>query len=314
MRRMKKGPAQRAMTFQSKELDIFFAEHTPAVEEYLREYLSKMRHYPEVLYEAMEYSLFAGGKRVRPLLCLAGYMLFDDNWNKALPVASALEMIHTYSLIHDDLPAMDNDQMRRGKPTLHCEFNEYTAILAGDALLNMAFELLSDPESWKDIQASTQLEIIHSIGTASGAPGMIGGQMADIMTEKESLPVDLAMLEFIHTHKTGSLISVSLLSGARLSEKASEEEYKTLKEFSHLLGLLFQVVDDLLDVTGDEMEMGKNTHKTSEKMIYPRLIGIQETRNLARELTARAQEKIGLFEEKGRILQLLCEFFERRTY
>jgi len=296
------------------ELNHFFKTYIPPIEDYLRSYMKNIRRYPEVIYDAMEHSLFAGGKRIRPLLCLAGYLLFDNSWKKALPVASAVELIHTYSLIHDDLPAMDDDRLRRGKPTLHCAFNEHTAILAGDAMLNLAFELLSSPDTGKHISPATQVEIIHSISTASGAQGMIRGQVVDITTERESQPVDKEILEFIHHYKTGQLITTSLLNGARLTEKPTEEEYTALKEYARHLGLLFQVVDDLLDVTGTEKEMGKNTHKDSEKMIYPRLIGIEETRKLAQRLKRQAQEALRIFGDKGRILHLLCDFVERRTY
>lgn len=302
------------MSEKNRELDEFFKKYIPPVEEYLHNYIEKERRYPERLYDALEYSLFAGGKRVRPLLCIAGYLLFDEQWERALPVAAALELIHTYSLIHDDLPAMDDDQIRRGKPTLHCAYNEYTALLAGDALLNMAFELLSSPDTGRHINPSTQLKILHGISTASGIKGMIGGQMADIMTEKEGEAVDRELLEFIHSHKTGALISVSLLSGALITEKVSAQDYSALQKFGRLLGLLFQIVDDLLDVTGNEEEMGKNTHKQGEKKIYPRVAGIEATRTLARRLNLEAQKEIDTFGEKGHILKQLCEFFERRTF
>ncbi len=298
-----------------KDLKRFFDKYVPIVEDFLKNYINSIQTFPYEIFDAMSYSLFAGGKRIRPILCIASFLLFEkeENIEKVLPVAASLEFIHTYSLIHDDLPAMDNDDFRRGKPTLHKKYNEYTAILAGDALLNLAFELLSD-KSYMKLKDETIVKIINIISRSSGVLGMIGGQMTDVMTEKENKEVDLPLLEFITAKKTGELIKASVLSGAYASEKCSENEIESLKHYSHNLGYLFQIVDDILDIIGDEKKLGKPVHKDTSKKIFPRVIGLEDSKSLAKHLNEKAKESLKVFGEKGYILSMISDFCEERSY
>jgi len=219
--------------------------------------------------KAMKYSLMAGGKRIRPILCLAAIEAVGGNLESAMPAACALEMIHTYSLIHDDLPAMDDDELRRGKPTCHAAFDEATAILAGDALLTLAFQILSSPVRIKESEASIWLNVIQVISIAAGFKGMIDGQMKDIISEGTSLSLD--DLENMHALKTGALIEASIFSGAILGN-GSQEQIKQLRIYAKNLGLAFQVTDDILNVEGNPAVMGKavGTDKHRKKMKPPR--------------------------------------------
>lgn len=306
---MKKNKAE-----MTPKLSSFFAEYIPVVESYMREYMQSIKQYPQPVYEAMEYSLFAGGKRLRPLLVIAGCRLFCEDIHSILPIASAMEFIHTYSLIHDDLPAMDDDDLRRGRPTLHKKYSEYMAILAGDGLLNLAFEILSDPEQMNAMDPAVRLAVIRMISQSSGVQGMVGGQVADVMSEKEKMDVDLPMLEFIHIHKTGALIKAAVMSGALASGKASDEELDALEKYARNLGLLFQVVDDILDIVGDPEALGKPVHHDTVKQIYPRLIGLEASRELASELFRKACDSVAVFGDRAEILVDLCDFCQRRTF
>ena len=233
---------------------------------------------PSSLYESMKYSLMAGGKRLRPMLVLAVLEALDKPIERGIPFAVALEMIHTYSLIHDDLPAMDDDDLRRGKPTNHKVFGEATAILAGDALLTRAFSYIAEQYGERaDVTAKTTVNLIAELGKRAGATGMVGGQMADI--EGETKQLDLEQLEFIHRHKTGDLLIAALRGGGYLAE-ATEAQMDALTRYGVCIGLAFQIKDDILNVEGDAAELGKavGSDADRQKATYPSLLGLAESK------------------------------------
>lgn len=244
---------------------------------------------PESLREAMRYSLLAGGKRLRPILCLAACEMAGGESNKALSTAVALEMIHTMSLIHDDLPAMDNDDLRRGRPTNHKVFGEAVAILSGDALLTRAFEMvaLRSPE----VPAERLLKVVAELSLVSGAPGLVGGQVVDL--ESEGKEVDLETLEYIHLHKTGALLKASVISGALIAG-AEEELLEALSIYARGIGLAFQIIDDILDVTASSDVLGKTAGKdvVADKTTYPKLLGLDESRRRAHQLVEKAKQAL----------------------
>lgn len=236
------------------DLGIYLAEKRAMIDEALKGFMPEYEGPTSELIRAMGYSLFAGGKRLRPILCMAGAEAVGGEGREALPVACALEMIHTYSLIHDDLPAMDNDDMRRGKPTSHKVFGEALAILAGDGLLTEAFNLMTRSDLPGKIGAARFQEVITLISAAAGHRGMVGGQAVDIMMEGKD--VDSSMVDFIHNHKTGALISASVSSGAILGG-GSRQELEDIALYGNKIGLAFQISDDILNIEGDSEEMGK---------------------------------------------------------
>jgi len=261
---------------------------------------------------AMTYSLMAGGKRIRPILCLAAAEAVGGRAEDAIKSACSLEMIHTYSLIHDDLPAMDNDDLRRGKPTCHIAFDEATAILAGDALLTLAFQILSSVETKNKDYSSKWLYIIHSIALAAGYNGMIGGQMKDIASEGNLLNLD--DLKGMHALKTGALINASVCSGAMLGN-ASPEQIEQLGHYSKNIGLAFQVADDILNVEGDPALMGKavGTDKSRKKNTYPSILGIKESKEFARNLVYAALQALDKFDNRFDPLRAIaCYIIERK--
>lgn len=231
-------------------------------------------HAPKILMDAMEYSLSAGGKRIRPILLLAALEAFQEKKEKGLNVACAIEMLHTYSLIHDDLPAMDNDDFRRGKPTNHKVFGEANAILAGDALLTYSFEIISSMNE-RDVTPEMKLELIKRLAQATGPEGMVGGQVEDLINENNP-NLTLKELENIHHNKTGKLIIFSIIAGAILA-KANQEQLNLLEKFAYHLGIAFQIQDDILDVIGDSEKTGKPTGSDSinEKSTYPKLLTLE---------------------------------------
>ena len=241
--------------------------------------------FPTSLYKAIQYSLFAGGKRIRPILSMASFEAVGGKGEGILPFACALEMIHTYSLIHDDLPAMDNDDYRRGKPTCHKVFGEGVGILAGDALLTEAFQLMTHQaiQELPKHRGGLVLHVIHEVAQAAGMLGMVGGQVLDI--ESEGKEVDFPTLQYIHTHKTGALILVSVRLGARLGG-ASEEVLKALTHYGEGVGLAFQIADDILNIEGNATQLGKKTGSdlSRRKATYPTLLGIEESKRRAKEL------------------------------
>jgi len=265
----------------------------------------------EPIVEAMKYSLMAGGKRIRPVLCLAAAEAVGGKSQAVLPAACALEMVHTYSLIHDDLPAMDNDDLRRGKPTCHIAFDEATAILAGDALLTLAFEVLSSVQFTDENQASGWLKVIHIISTAAGYRGMIRGQMLDMAAEGRHLTVD--ELKSMHALKTGALIEASLLCGALLAD-ARKRQREILKTYARNIGLAFQVTDDILNVEGNPKIMGKavGTDELREKSTYPALLGLETSRQFAKNLVDEALQALAVFDKEADPLRALATYIIER--
>lgn len=267
----------------------------------------------EKLLKAMRYSLMAGGKRLRPILCLAAAEAVGaGELENVLPAACALEMIHTYSLVHDDLPAMDDDELRRGKPTCHVAFGEATAILAGDALLTLAFELLTRSAADNSGSAERILRVIREISAGAGFCGMIAGQMLDI--ESEGRTIRLSELQAMHSCKTGALIEASVTAGAVLGG-GSDTQIAGLKEYARNIGLAFQVADDILNVEGDPALMGKavGTDAGRSKNTYPSLLGMDSSREMASRFTKSALKAIEIFDNRSEPLRAIAQYIiERR--
>jgi len=294
-------------------LVLYLEEKRTLVEENLLRLLGAPERYPCTLYQAMHYSLFAGGKRIRPILAIAAAEAVGGETETVIPIAVAVEMIHTYSLIHDDLPAMDDDDLRRGKPTNHKVFGEATAILAGDALLTTAFSILSDPALYQATPPDRALEIIHEIGLGSGPYGMVGGQQMDI--ESEGKGIGLRVLEQLHGKKTGALIQASVRAGG-IAGGATRAQLLALTRYAAKAGLAFQIADDILDVEGNIEEAGKATGKdiAQNKNTYPALIGLDESKALETELVAEAIEALHEFDEGADPLRMIAGYIvERRS-
>ena len=292
------------------DLDAYFSSHAKRINAALESILETSGRTDRIL-EAMKYSLMAGGKRIRPILCMAATEAAGGDAENALPAACALEMIHTYSLIHDDLPAMDNDALRRGKPTCHMAFDEATAILAGDALLTLAFQTLSSIEISGADQAAMWLRVIQLISHAAGYCGMIQGQMMDIASEGSQLTV--AELQSMHRLKTGALIEASVCSGAVLSGLNSTQ-IQMLERYAQNIGLAFQVTDDILNVEGDPVMMGKavGTDKLRNKSTYPSLLGLQESKKFAKKLVKNALKAIESFDHRAEPLRAIANYIIAR--
>jgi geranylgeranyl diphosphate synthase type II len=261
--------------------------------------------------EAMRYSLFAGGKRVRPILCIAACESVGGDVIQAMPAAVALECIHTYSLIHDDLPAMDDDELRRGKPTSHMLYGEAGAILAGDGLLTLAFELLSG-DKLRTISPDDRLRIINIIASGAGSHGMVGGQAIDIGCEGKK--TDIETLREIHSRKTGALITASVQTGAVLGG-ADRDQFTALTVYGKKIGLAFQIVDDLLNVEGTTEQLGKSAGSDAErhKATYPAFFGVEATRRMAEETIAEAREALSDFGDTTIMLQELATYIYTRS-
>ncbi len=261
--------------------------------------------------EAMRYSLSAGGKRVRPILMMAACEAVGGNFNSIMPAACAMECVHTYSLIHDDLPAMDDDDLRRGKPTCHKVFGEAVAILAGDGLLTYAFELMTRPEMLSQVDGGLVNRAIHVFARAAGVSGMVGGQTADVLFEGK--PIDAQTLDYIHRHKTGALIRASVEMGALLGG-GGPQQVERLSRYGTALGLAFQVVDDLLDVVGDEEKLGKpvGSDERNRKATYPALFGLEETQKRAEELKNEALENLSSFGPEADPLRAIAIYVVER--
>lgn len=289
------------------ELKRYLAEQKERVDAALEKALPPSGRLEKRVIEAARYSLFAGGKRLRPVLCLAAAEVVEGDPATAMPAACALEMIHTYSLIHDDLPAMDNDDFRRGRPTNHKVFGEAVAILAGDALLTEAFGLLADLRMDRSISAHKVLEVIRILVKASGTCGMIGGQVIDL--ESENREVDMATVEYMHVHKTGALLSASLQVGAILGG-GHDDHVAALKRYGHHFGLAFQITDDILDVEGNVAEMGKTpgSDVARNKKTYPALIGLAASKDAAREHVDGAIQALEIFNDKADPLRSLARY------
>ena len=263
------------------------------------------------VYEAMRYSALAPGKRLRPLLVLAGSQLFGVARRSALQVAAAIEMVHAYSLIHDDLPAMDNSDLRRGRPTCHKAFDEATAVLAGDGLLTMAFETLSHPDTHGD--PAVRCELVSALATAAGSAGMVGGQMIDLIAETQTL--ELGAITRLQRMKTGALIAFACEAGAILA-KAPHEVRLALRGYAHDLGLAFQIADDLLDVEGSAAETGKpvGADAAAGKATFVSILGAERARAQAELLINQAVAHLDLFEQRAELLRQVARFvIDRRT-
>jgi farnesyl diphosphate synthase len=263
------------------------------------------------VYEAMRYSALAPGKRLRPLLVLAGAALFGVARRSALQVAAAIEMVHAYSLIHDDLPAMDDSDLRRGRPTCHKQFDDATAVLAGDGLLTMAFGMLADPDTHGD--PAVRCELIAALAQAAGPPGMVGGQMIDLIAEKQ--PLDIGAITRLQRMKTGALIAFSCEAGAVLA-KAPAEVRTGLRGYAHDLGLAFQIADDLLDVEGSAADIGKpvGADAVAGKATFVSILGVQRARAQAELLVRQAVAHLDLFAERAELLRQIARFVvDRRT-
>ena len=266
---------------------------------------------PVALHQAMRYSLFAGGKRVRPILAIAAAEAIADPPEAILAVASSLELIHTYSLIHDDLPAMDNDDYRRGKPTNHKVYGEALAILAGDALLTLAFELCARRDVMDGLDAGRQVHVMHELAVGSGHRGMVGGQVLDIQAERQD--IDLPALQTIHTHKTGMLIRAAVRMGAIVSS-ADSAQLQQLTAYAEDVGLAFQIADDVLNVTGTREELGKDAMTDAQrgKKTYPTFYGVEGARALAEECVKRAIGRLGAFGARADALRGIAEYITAR--
>ena len=268
---------------------------------------------PAILSDPMAYSIFAGGKRIRPVLALAAYEACGRTADEIVPFASALELIHTYSLIHDDLPAMDNDDLRRGKPTSHKVYGEGMAILAGDALLTEAFYLLSShSHDCSTVRSSAVLKIVREVAMAAGAHGMVAGQAEDI--QAEGTGQDGEHLAFIHTHKTGALITASVRMGAILAN-AGKRRIGSLTRYGENIGFAFQIVDDILDIKGNSAELGKPTgsDERKKKLTYPGLYGIEPSMRKAEELVRGALDALGDFSDAADPLREIARYLLERT-
>jgi geranylgeranyl diphosphate synthase, type II len=292
------------------DLSTYLAARQAQVEAALESSLPVV--YPEKIYEAMRYSLLAGGKRLRPILCLATCELAGGTIEMAMPTACALEMIHTMSLIHDDLPAMDNDDFRRGKPTNHKVYGEDIAILAGDGLLAYAFEYVA--VQTQNVPAKNLLDVVARLGRAVGAAGLVGGQVVDLESEGKS-DVSLETLTFIHNHKTAALLEASVVSGAVLAG-ASPEDLERLSRYAQNIGLAFQIVDDILDITATSEALGKTVGKDvqAQKVTYPSIWGIEESQRQAKQLVENAKAEVAPFGEAARPLQALAEYITARKH
>lgn len=292
------------------DLKKYMAEKRQIINDKLRQMLATTNP-GELLQDAMNYALMAGGKRIRPILCLAAAEAADGKSQDALAPACAMEMIHTYSLIHDDLPAMDNDDLRRGKATCHVAFDEATAILTGDALLTLAFEILSSESVANGNQAAKLLRIIRLIAVAAGSRGMIQGQMLDMAAQGRVLTVN--ELESMHALKTGALIEASMQCGA-LMAGADGVRLKCLITYARKIGLAFQVADDILNVEGNPEVMGKavGTDQRHQKNTYPSLVGLPASKQLAQKLVRQALQAIESFDKKAEPLRALATYIIER--
>ena len=297
------------------DIQRYLQEKKERVDAALESYLPRREELTSNLYKAIQHSLFAGGKRIRPILSIASFEAAGGTGEKILPFACALEMIHTYSLIHDDLPAIDNDDYRRGKPTCHKVFGEAIALLAGDGLLTEAFRLMTHrPEKGDSLSTDALvLDLINEVGQAAGVLGMVGGQAVDV--ESEGKAVDLPTVQYIHTHKTGAMILASVRVGAKLGG-AKEASLRALTRYGESLGLAFQVADDVLNVEGKAALMGKSTGSDlfKGKATYPSVLGVEESKKRAKELVEMAVDALKQFGPEADPLREIARFVIAREY
>ena len=293
------------------DLKTYLNEKRDIIERALEQFCPRPQGPEADVIEAMHYSLFAGGKRLRPILCLAGTSAVGGEEWDVLPVACALEMVHTYSLIHDDLPVMDNDDTRRGKPTNHKVFGDALAVLAGDGLLTEAFHLMTNRELTKNLDPRLLVDVISLIAMAAGYEGMVGGQAVDIQSEGKA--VDATLVEYIHSHKTGAMISASVSSGAILGG-GSDREVRAIKEYGEKIGLAFQIADDILDIEGDSLSMGKGVGSDArkKKITYPSVFGLSRSREINHELVKAAVESLNAFDDRADPLRHIAKYIIER--
>lgn len=282
------------------------------IEKLLKEHMPEEKGYQKTIFEAMNYSLKAGGKRLRPILTLEACRIVGGNEEDAIPFAIAIEMIHTYSLIHDDLPALDNDDLRRGRPTNHKVYGDAMAILAGDGLLNYAFEIMLSSSIGKENPAK-YLNAINEIAKSSGVYGMIGGQVVDI--ESEDKKIEMEKLDFIHLNKTAAIIVGCMRAGAIIGD-ATEEQLENITKYATNIGLSFQIADDILDITGDESKLGKKVGSDidNNKSTYPSLIGLEKSKEIANDLINEAKTRISNIKGDTEFLNDLAEYIVARDY
>lgn len=293
------------------DLQEYLVKKTKLVDDALEKWLPAEDCSPELIHQAMRYSVFAGGKRLRPVLVLAACESIAGTYDRALPAACALELIHTYSLIHDDLPAMDDDDFRRGKPTSHRKFGEAIAILAGDALLTYAFELLARESLTGGVNPGAVAEIIREIAWAAGTQGMVGGQVLDLAAEGKK--VDLTGLKQIHRWKTGALLTASVRVGAIIGG-ANPQQLDLLTGYAQALGLAFQIKDDILDVEGDTAKLGKTVGSdlANDKSTYPSILGLDQAKAMLDEQVKIALGIVDKFGEEGKVFAELALFVKNR--
>ena len=293
------------------DISHYLEQKRQEVDRFLDQVIPSEKIEPITLHEAMRYSLFAGGKRVRPILALAAADAVGNPPPSVLAIASSLELIHTYSLIHDDLPAMDNDDYRRGKLTNHKVYGEAIAILAGDALLTLAFELCSRTDLMEGLAPQRQVQVLYELAVGAGHLGMVGGQVLDIQAENKD--IDLAALQTIHAHKTGMLIRAAVRMGA-IASSAKADQLQQLTGFAEDIGLAFQIADDVLNVTGTREQLGKNAMTDAQrgKKTYPSFYGVEGARALADQCIERAIGRLSGFDAKADPLRGLATYITER--
>lgn len=294
------------------EFKTVLKERVIYIEELLNKYMPKEEGYQKTIMESMNYSLSAGGKRLRPILTLEACKIVGGNEKDAIPFAVAIEMIHTYSLIHDDLPALDNDDLRRGRKTNHIVYGEDMAILAGDALLNYAFEVMLSSSLGKS-NPEKYLRAINEIAKSSGIYGMIGGQVVDVQSENEQIPKE--KLDYIHNNKTAAIIIGCMRAGAIIGD-ANEEQIDEITKYAKNIGLSFQIVDDILDIVGDEVKLGKKVGSdiNNNKSTYPSLLGLKKSKEISNELISEAKKSIEKLSENVEFLNGLADYIIAREY
>ncbi len=303
-----RNPQRNSVLNSTFDLQAFLASRTEAVNQALDQFLPSEKTRPATIHKAMRYSLFAGGKRIRPALCLAAAEACNGRQSDAMPLACAVECIHTYSLIHDDLPAMDNDDYRRGKLTNHKVFGEGVAVLAGDALLTQAFEIAARCKGWPRY---AHQQIVLELASAAGSLQLIAGQVADL--EAEGKKISAGELRYIHERKTSALLCCSVRLGG-MSANCSAAELNALTDFGYHVGLAFQVIDDILDVTQTSATLGKTAGKDTraQKATYPSIVGLDKSRQIAADLTAKAFAALKAFRGRAKALQGLAESLLKR--
>ncbi|MDH7482262.1 MAG: polyprenyl synthetase family protein [Armatimonadota bacterium] len=292
------------------DLQEYFSEKRKQIEAALDRFLPQEDQYPQILFRAMRYSVLDGGKRIRPVLVLAACEAVGGDSEKALPTACAVEFIHSFSLIHDDLPALDNDDFRRGKPTNHKVFGEAMAMLAGDALLALAFETITKTEG---VPANTILDVTRRIAAAAGTGGMVVGQVVDM--ESEGRKIELETLEFMHSHKTGALIEACIVCGGLLGG-ATSEQLAALSLYGRKIGLAFQIVDDILDLEGEQEKLGKTVGSDlrKQKSTFPAILGLEKSKEKALQVTQEALKALESFDMRAEPLRAIARFIvERKT-